>query len=81
MLEKVYTEGEVLNVVSEMPEKAMLRGAYEKIGVTHTRVLKIGVFNNAFYYLSIACAHGKELPPAREYTLQTSLQKLRRLLH
>ena len=81
MLERVFTDGHVVNVVSEMAEHSMLRGAYEKLGITQTRVIKVGIFNNAFYYISIASTKDRVCSPAEKYTIDTTIQNIQKLLN
>lgn len=80
MLERVYTDGEILNVVADLPEYSLLRGAYEKIGIKKTRVIKLGIHNDGFYYVSIACLEGKKLTPPQRYTIDTAIQNINNLL-
>ena len=80
MLEKVYTDGSVINTVSEMPEHSMLKGQYEKIDIKQTKIIKLGIYNNAFYYLSIGCDRECHGSPAEEYTIDTAIQRLKKLL-
>lgn len=80
MLEKVYTDGCVRNNIEEMPEHSMLRGAYEKLEIKGTRVIKVGIFNNAFYYVSIAYDPSHDFSPAEEYTIETAISNLKKLL-
>ena len=80
MLETVFMKGQVVNITEDMDNHALLRGAYEKLEIDQTRIVKIGIYNSAFYYISIAEPKGKKLTPSQEYTLYTAIRAIKNLL-
>jgi hypothetical protein len=80
MVMSVFRDKEKVNKVSEMSEFSVLRGAYEKVNIKQTRLLDIGIYDNGYYFLSAAEDENKKLTPAERYDLDTSVQRIRKLL-